>query len=115
MNPYLIIACLIAILGAGAGGFKLGVDHEVAGQARAEKLVMDASQEMRLAAAEAISAIKVKNTTIRQELEREIRTETVYADCKHSPDGLRLVNQALTNGAVATGDSELPKADKATR
>ena len=35
MNPYLIIACLVAILGAGAGGFKLGADHEVASQARA--------------------------------------------------------------------------------
>lgn len=111
MNPYLFIAFLVAILGAGAGGFKLGVDHEVAGQVRAEKLVADAKQEMLNAAAQVIATIKPKYTTIHQELEREIRTETVYADCRHGPNGLRLVNQALNGGAVATGDSKLPKAD----
>ena len=32
MNPYLIIATLLAVLSAGAGGFRLGVDHEKASQ-----------------------------------------------------------------------------------
>lgn len=111
MNPYLIIACLVAILGAGAGGFKLGVDHEVAGQARAEKLVADAEKNMQTAAAKVIATMRPTYTTIHQELEREIRTETVYADCRHSPVGMQLLNQALNGGTVAPSDSKLPKAD----
>ena len=115
MNPYLTIACLLAILGAGAGGFKLGVDHEVASQARAEKLVQDAGEKMTQAAATAIAQLKPKYTTIQNEVQREIVTKTVYADCRHSPDGLRLVNQALDGGAAAASDRKLPEADKAGR
>ena len=111
MNPYLIIAALVAVLSAGAGGFKLGVDHEVAAQAREQDHIAEAVDAANTAAAQAIAKLQPKYTTIRQELEREIRTETVYADCRHGPNGMRLVNQALNGGAVATGDSKLPKAD----
>jgi hypothetical protein len=114
MNPYLIIACLVAILGAGAGGFKLGADHEVAGQARAEKLVADAEKNMQDAAAKAIASIKVVNKTIQNEVQREVQTNTVYAECRNTPAGLRLLNQALT-GDKPAGDSKLPKADAPSR
>lgn len=111
MNPYLIIACLVAMLAAGVGGFKLGVDHEVASQARAEKLVQDAGQKMEDAAAQAIAKLKPKYTTIQNEVQREIVTKTVYADCRHSPDGLLLANQALNGGAAPAGDRQLPEAE----
>lgn len=109
MNPYIIIVALVAILGAGAGGFKLGVDHETASQERDQQRMEKAAQAAAVIAADAIANIKVVNTTIQNEVQREIRTNTVYADCRHSDDGLRLVNGALA-GSVAPGDSKLPPA-----
>jgi hypothetical protein len=112
MNPYLIIAALVAVLAAGAGGFKLGADHELAAQAREDKHVAAAIQAANTASAEAIAGIKVANTTIHQELQREIRTNTIYAECKHSPGGLRNINDALAAPRPAS-DRKLPGADTA--
>jgi hypothetical protein len=58
---------------------------------------------------EAISKIKVINTAVQNEVQLDIRTNTVYADCKHSDDGLRLLNNAITNGGPA-GDCKRPTA-----
>jgi uncharacterized protein HemX len=111
MNPYLIIAALVAVLAAGAGGFKLGADHEIASQAREQKHITEAVDAATTAAAQAIATIKPKYTTIQNEVQREIRTNTVFADCKLPPDSLRLVNQALNAGTVTTADSKLSKPD----
>jgi hypothetical protein len=109
INPYLIIACLVAILGAGAGGFKLGADHEVAAQSREQNHIAEAIDAANNAAAQSIAKIKVNNTTIQNEVQREIQTQTIYNDatCRHTADGLRLVNKALTNSPAAS-DSKLP-------
>lgn len=114
MNPYIIIGFLLALAAAGAGGFKLGADHEVASQATKEELVAEAVDAANNAAAEAIAKLKVKNTTITNEVQHEIRTNTIYGDCNHSPAGLRLVNSALDPAnAFSIGDGKLPKADSA--
>ena len=112
MNPYLIIAALVAVLAAGAGGFKLGADHEIAAQAREQNHIAEAVDAANNASAQAIAAIKVVNTTIKQELEKEVRYEKVYTDpgCVNTPNGMRLINEALTGGKPA-GDGKLPKAD----
>lgn len=112
MNPYLIIGALVAVLAAGAGGFKLGADHELAAQAREDKHVAAAIEAANTASAVAIAGIKVENTTIHQELQREIRTNTIYADCKHSPGGLRSLNDAL-DAPRSASDRKLPGADAA--
>lgn len=114
MNPWLIVAALSAVLAAGFGGFKLGVDHETASQAREERLIGKAVEAANSASASAIAGIQVKHTTIRQELEREIRTNTFYAECKHSPVGLRSINDALAK-PVGPGSGKLPGADAAGR
>lgn len=114
MNPYIIIACLIAFLGAGAGGFKLGRDNVIAGQMREDEQIDKAVAAGVTAAAEAISKIKVVNKTIQTEVHREVQNNVVYRDCKHSPDGLRLVNEAIT-GDKPTSDSKLPKVDAVSR
>ena len=113
MNPYLIIAALMAVLAAGAGGFKLGADHEVASQARADEQLQKAEDKMTSAAAKAISELRPKYTTIQGKLEKQIETNTVYRDCKLDPIGLQLVNEALSSGTQATPGGKLPKADKA--
>ena len=105
-----IIAAMGIAIAAGFGGFKLGVDHEGAGHMRTEDIVAQATEASRTAAAIAISEIKVKNTTIKQEIRRETQTNTVYADCRHSPLGLLKLNEALT-GEKPVDSSQLPKAD----
>lgn len=115
MNPYLIIAALLAVLAAGAGGFKLGADHEVAAQAREQDHISEAVDAATNAAAKAIAGIKITNKTVQNEVQREVQNNVVYRDCKHSPVGLQLLNQALTGGSVSIGDSKLPKADAPSR
>lgn len=100
MNPYLILA---AILAAGAGGFKLGVDHEYASQKREDQHIAQAVDAANNVAAEAISKLIPKNTTIRQTLEKEIRENTVYRDCKSSDDLVRAFNSALDQPNPAGG------------
>lgn len=114
MNPYLIIATLVAVLAAGAGGFKLGADHEVAAKAREDKHITEAVKAANKASAEAIAKIKVVNKTVQNEVQREVQNNIVYRDCKHTSDGLRLLNEALT-GSKPTGDSKLPRTDPVGR
>lgn len=110
INPWLICACIIAILGAGAGGFQLGADHEIAAHAREQEHIAAAIDAANKAAAEAISNIRVVNTTVQNEVQHEIRTNTIYGDCKHSPSGLQLINKSL-GGPEPLGGSKLPAAD----
>lgn len=111
MNPYLIIAALLAVMGAGAGGFRLGVDHEKASQIDKAETVAEAVDAANNASAAAIAALKPKYTTIKSQLEKQIETHTVYRDCRLDPIGLQLANQALSGGTAAPGSGKLPDAD----
>lgn len=97
MNLYLIIAILVAILGAGAGGFKLGADYEVAAKAREDKHIAEAVDAANSASAAAIAQLKPKYTTISNQLEKQIETHTVYRDCRLDPTAFELINSALTS------------------
>lgn len=111
MNPYLIIAALLACLGAGIGGYRLGIDHEKANQLDQRELLAAVADEAANTAARAIAQLKPKYTTIQNEVQREIVTKTIYADCRHSPDGLLLANQALNGGTAPAGGGQLPQAE----
>ena len=100
MNPYLIIVALGAVLAAGAGGFRLGADHEIAAKARADTHIAEAVAAATDASAKAISALKVKSTTITNKLETQIRTETVFRDCKLPSESLELINYSLSPSLV---------------
>lgn len=112
MNPYLIIAALVAVMAAGAGGYKLGVDHEFAAQAREDEHIAQAVDAANSAWGAKIGILKPKYTTIQNEVQREIRTNTVYTDCKLTPYGLRLANEALS-GAVSPSEVKLPATNEA--
>lgn len=114
MNPYIIIAALLGMAAAGAGGYRQGIDHQKAAQADLEGAVKKGADAAADSAAKAIAALKVKSTTITNEVQREIKTNTVYADCKLPATGLQLANQALDPGSAFTlGSGKLPTADKA--
>ena len=89
-------------------GTGVGEDREFANRAREDSVVARAGQAAQLAAAGEIARIKPRNVNIRQETEREIQTRVQYADCQDGPDGLRLVNEALTGRAFGAGGSQLP-------
>lgn len=110
-NPWFLLALVLAIGGAGYSGFRLGADHEVAKQARLEAVIQTVAAEAQQAAAHEISKIKIVNQTNRQILERETRVVPDYTACRHSPDGLRATNQALTNQPDTAGRGVLPDAD----
>lgn len=111
----IIAVLLIASWGAaGYVGWRASANALLAKQAREEDLMQKVEERAVTGAATAISRIKVTNKTIHNEVQREVRIEPVYADCRHSPDGLRGVNAALTNRPVeATGDRVMPGADSA--
>ena len=102
MNPYAIIVTLAlgiaGVAGAGWGGFRLGVEHQKSAEADRDQAIREAVDLAGQRAAQAINKIRVVNTTIQNEVQHETRTHTVYIDCRHTPDGLRLVNAALAGG-----------------
>lgn len=117
MNPALLALLGMALSFAGGTwyGTGLGEDREFAKRAREDAIVTKASEAAQLAAAGEIAKIKPRNITIRQELDREIQTRVEYRDCRHGPDGLRLINEALTGRVQPVGGGELPRTDSAVR
>lgn len=113
MNPYIILAAVLALVGATGGGYWWGSSAKenaiLADQKREDKLI----EKVQTTVAKSIAGIEVKNVTIRQRTERETRVVPDYSQCHHSDVGLRNVNAALSN-AEPPGDRELPGAD-ATR
>jgi preprotein translocase subunit SecF len=114
LNPYFLIAALLAFMGAGFCGFKLGVDHQKTNEIDKVQLVAEAVDAANNASAAAIANIKVKNITLTNEVQHEVRTNTIYADCKLPDNGLRLVNAALDpSAAYSIGSGKLSQANPA--
>jgi hypothetical protein len=116
LNPYAILGGSLAVLLAIGGSYIYGRHDgraiEYAKQAKVEAVAQRIRDEVALKTAEQIAAIQIRHTTIRQKVETEIRENTVYRDCRHSDDALRLLNSALENSAPIPADGgELPAAD----
>lgn len=103
----------LAVVAAGVLGFfygqSVGNDLCTGREALVREVAAVAVADAASATAQAISRIKVVNTTLRQEIQGEIRTNTVYAACSHAPEQLRRINEALTGDrAEPAGGGELP-------
>lgn len=94
----LIGAVVSAVAGIGIAynlGYKAG---ETAGNESALSATVIAEQAANSAtnaAIEAIKGIRIENKYITKQLDTIIKTEPVYLDCKHEPDTVRLLNNAL--------------------
>ena len=112
IQAYALLAAGAVFVSAVGGAFlygrSVGIDHQTAKAKTNETLVRDAVDAARNATAELIAKIEVKNVEITQPVIREVRTRTVYAECKHTPDGLRAINNAVTGRAEPAGPSKLP-------
>ena len=111
MNPYLIIVALIAVMMSALGGFKLGRDHEVAAQAREDQHIAQAVDAATNVAAEAISKLRPKYTTIQNEVQRETKTEVRYVDCRNTAGVMQQLNEALKPSTSPAGGRQLPNVD----
>jgi hypothetical protein len=111
LNPWVLLGGLVVLIAAFGGGYMTGKDMIEGQVAREERAALIARNEALKVTAAAIATIEVKNTTIKQKVEREVREKTIYRECKHTPDGLRGINSAL--GHESAGDSKLPKANPA--
>lgn len=120
MNPYVLLALVIgwgaSVGGAGWYGMGLGEDKILSRQARDDQVRQKTFDDAQAGAAAAIAANKPKNTTIVQKVQREVQTNTVYADCRVPAAGMQLANQAITGiEPKPAGDGGVPRADAPKR
>jgi len=102
---------LLACIGSFFYGQSVGADGEIAKQKKLEDIVREVTLAADIGAAKAIAANQPVNKTIVQKVQHEIQTNTVYAECKHTPLGLSGINEALTGRPQPVGDSKLPRVD----
>lgn len=111
--PWLLLGVVALVGVSGATGYWQGGRHRAdaiyAQQARDAATTEKAQAEALQAAADRIVKLDVKNKTIHAKTEVITREVPVYGDCRHSPDGLRNVNEALTGQPAS--DGKLPAAD----
>ena len=111
MNPLIPMgaALIVGVIGYAAGRSD-GRRLEAAEVLRTQAASSATKEEVLDRVAQAISTLQVVNRTIYQRAERETIREPVYTDCKHTPDGLRLVNEALTGySGRPTDQGQLPR------
>lgn len=107
MNPWIILAAVLLVGALTGTAYRQGrADGEAkieAQQNRENAIAAKASDAAASAIAAAIPKITVKHQTVRQELEREIRTNPVYlrADCDTGPDSLQRFNAAIPGAAAS--------------
>ena len=120
MSLYTALAVSIGIAAGLGGSYAKGRSDgrkvEYAEHTSTEELInkvsTTAKEAASLGAADAIAKIEVRHVTIQGKLQKEVFTNTVYADCKHTPASLQLLNDALTDGGTTkagpVGGVELP-------
>lgn len=117
MNPYVLLAGVVLWVASAGGaywyGTGVGRDGEIAKNAAVDKATENTRKLAMEGAADAISKIVVRNTTVQGRVETIVRDNPVYRDCLHSPDQLRNINEALTGRAGPAGDSVVPGVDAA--
>lgn len=93
----------------------VGRDLEIATQSREDKVAQMSRESAAEAVAKAVPLIQVKNTTIRQTLEKEIHERPVFRDCRSGDAALRMLNDTVgaAPAASAPGTGQLPPAGPA--
>lgn len=109
------LSLLLAISVSYIKGRGDGADIARADQAKVLELARKVRDDAQRGAAEAIAKIEIKQTTIRQTLEREIHEKPIYRDCRHDVGSLQRINTAITGREPdPAAGGKLPRLD-ATR
>lgn len=118
-NPWVLLGLLALWAGSTSFAYLKGVSEGRQDQ-RSEQQTLEAAtaafrEAAQQGAADEIAKIKITNTTIHQKMQREVYTDVVYRDCRHTPDGLRAINQAITGKPDPAPESVVRGAGPATR
>ena len=116
-NPWLLLAVLLMVLGAGITGLRYGAQYEKGKHAQEAVLIQEAANAAQRAAAEEIAKIKIVHQTNQTRLEREIVKVPDFSQCHTGADALGVLNDALTGkaGTKSAGDRIMPPADGVVR
>jgi hypothetical protein len=76
-------------------GIELGKQQQIALQSEVDSKVEQAEDRLKLAVVEGLKQIEVKNVTINNRAFREVVKETVYSECKLTPDGVSIATESL--------------------
>lgn len=109
MNPWGAIIAVVLLIGAYTFGRFDGSRIEQSKQAKAEEVARQLKEATQKSVAEAIAGMEVKNVTVKQKTETEIREVPVYRDCVVSDSVFALTNEAIT-GIGPTGRDLMPAA-----
>ena len=102
--PYQLIAGAVVVALAFFAGWRVNEWRNDAADLKAQRVAHTAADAATKAAVDAIKGIEIKYTTIKQKAEVITRENVVYRDCQHDPDGLRILNEALTGQPATAGD-----------
>ncbi|MBO9647344.1 MAG: hypothetical protein J7605_02455 [Variovorax sp.] len=109
MNPYVLLAFALAwgtsLAGTGWYAMSLGEDKAIAKQVSDDQIRQQTRDAAMQGTAAAIAALKPVNQTIVQRVQREVQTNTVYADCRVPASGMQLANQAITGRPAEPANS----------
>lgn len=112
LNPWVILIALVALASAAGFGYIKGKNDQKGIYAREAVKQQTLHEAIEAGIAKGVSKMKITNTYTRGRLETIVRENTVYLDCKHHPDALRLLNDILAGKAsVAPGSSVVPAPD----
>lgn len=112
MNVQALLLAVLLWVASVAGsyfyGTNVGATGEVAKQLTMEKAIEETRKVVLKETANAIANIRVHNTTVQGRVETIVRDNPVYRDCQHDPDGLRLINEALSGRSGPAGTGSVP-------
>ena len=116
LNPSVWLVAIGLLIGSFFSGVSVGKKWEEGRQAIENNHIAEAVDAANTAASQAIAQIKPKYTTIQNAVEKEIRTETVFKECRLPSEAVRLVNSALSPEPVSSrqpqDSTQRPSADK---
>lgn len=102
LNPWIALGALAALAATAYSSYQFGIATCQGREALAREVAAEAVDSANAVIGDNLSKLTPKYTTIKNEVQREVRTNTVYADCKVPPLGVELVNRALEPGTAAS-------------
>lgn len=99
MNPYILLGAILAIAGAGAGGFWFGMDYANGKYAALENERKAGWADALSATATELAKVKIVQQHTTRQAETIIKEKVVYADCKNTPEMVDLLNAAAKGAA----------------
>lgn len=111
-NPWLILGFIFALAASYTTGWKMATDNHKAKALDALIQETKTANEIAGKTEQALANIRIENRTIIKKAEKEIHHEKVYSDCKPTPDGIRLWNDAISKEPAGKPADPVPEPAK---